>query len=386
MSAPKLRAAEQRIAKQVHRQLENGNITRAARALEAAEVADPTPAVMEKLAQLHPEAEPPPDFDHPKTIPVQIDRKLVKKVLKRAPKGSAPGPSGWTMEHIYAVAFGSEAGMEAVVQFINSGLAGDLPEWEELRASRLVPLLKKGGGIRPIAIGEVWARLMSMCAMAACPDVGPALAPLQVGVGVRGGAQCLGHAIRAGVMEHPDDVTVQLDFKNAFNTLSREAMLKAVAKRVPQMLIYAQWMYKQASPLWLAETPVGAAPLWSKAGVRQGDPCGPLFFALTLQDALRATQLWNDDVRVIAYLDDVFLQGPSDAVTLAYYDLQQQALNIGLDLQPAKCTVYSPNTSNAEEIGDRLGFTVNPGGIVAAGCLASAQVVTGQSVSPRPLC
>ena len=216
MSAPKIRAAEQRIAKQVHRQLQKGNITRAARALEVAEVAEPTHDVMDKLAELHPEAEPPSDFDYPDTIPTQIDRKLVKQVLKRAPKGSAPGPSGWTMEHIQAVAFGSEDGMEAVVAFINAGLTGDMPEWEELRASRLVPLRKKCGGIRPIAIGEVWARLMSMCAMAACPQIGPSLAPLQVGVGVRGGAQCLGHAIRAGVLQHPDHVTVQLDFKNAF--------------------------------------------------------------------------------------------------------------------------------------------------------------------------
>ena len=47
---------------------------------------------------------------------------------------------------------------------------------------------------------------MSNSAMAVCPELGPTLAPLQVGVGVRGGAQCMGHAIRTGVLERPDDV------------------------------------------------------------------------------------------------------------------------------------------------------------------------------------
>jgi hypothetical protein len=34
--------------------------------------------------------------------------------------------------------------------------------------------------VRPIAIGEVWVRLASLCATAACQDAGPALAPLQL--------------------------------------------------------------------------------------------------------------------------------------------------------------------------------------------------------------
>jgi hypothetical protein len=255
---------------------------------------------LKKPAQLHPHAEPPAALDYTEKIPLQIHRKLLKQVLKQAPKGSAPGPSGWTLEDIQAVAFGSEQFMEAVFAFINVDVAGDMPEWNELRASRLIPLLKKGDGIRPIAIGEVWARLLSMCAMSACPIAGPSLHPLKVGFGVRGGAQCLGHAIRAAVLETSDDVTLQLDFENAFNTLSREGMLKAIAERAPQMLKYAACMYRQASPLWLAAAPNNLPTIYSKAGVRQSDPWGPLFFAITLQNALYATRSWHDDAAAVA--------------------------------------------------------------------------------------
>jgi hypothetical protein len=146
---------------------------------------------------------------------VQIGKQKLNKAVERLTRGSAPGLSAWTFEHIEAMYFGSEDGAEGIHCLVNAALAGSLPDWQHIRASRLIPLQKKNGGIRPIAIGELWARLVSMCVMAECADLGPALALLQVGVGVRGAAQCLGHPIMAGVMEHPDDVTVQVDFKSA---------------------------------------------------------------------------------------------------------------------------------------------------------------------------
>jgi hypothetical protein len=109
----------------------------------------------------------------------------------------------------------------------------------------------------------------------------------------------LGHAMRAGLLSHPEDVTMQLDFRSAFNSLSREAMLKAVAHRAPQLFKFADWMYKQPSPLRLAEAPPETAPLWSESGVRQGDPCRPLLFALAIPPVLESVP-WHPSVRLIA--------------------------------------------------------------------------------------
>ena len=75
------------------------------------------------------------------------------------------------------------------------------------------------------------------------------------------------------------------------------------------------WSDPKASPLLLEQV---SEPLWSAAGVRQGDPCGPCLFALTLWDSLEVSSLWHPEVRVIAYLDDVALQGPKEDVADAY--------------------------------------------------------------------
>jgi hypothetical protein len=45
------------------------------------------------------------------------------------------------------------------------------------------------------------------------------LHPLQVAVGVPGGSGCIGHVLHAGMLADAECVTIQLDFRNAFNSL-----------------------------------------------------------------------------------------------------------------------------------------------------------------------
>ena len=68
-------------------------------------------------------------------------------------------------------------------------------------------------GVRPIAVGQVWLRLAAICAMEACPTKGRSMLPHQFGVGGAGGAQCVGHAVKAGMLAHPEHVTIQFDLK-----------------------------------------------------------------------------------------------------------------------------------------------------------------------------
>jgi hypothetical protein len=120
----------------------------------------------------------------------------------------------------------------------------------------------------------VWYRLAALCALAACPEASRTLSPLQVAVGVRGGSQVVGHALRAGMAAAPASVTVQVDWQNAFNTLRRDKMLAAVQQRCPALLPLATWAYGRHSHLIIQQSP--GAMVSSQSGVRQGDPLGPL--------------------------------------------------------------------------------------------------------------
>jgi hypothetical protein len=83
---------------------------------------------------------------------------------------------------------------------------------------------------------------------------------------------------------------------------------------------------------------------------------------------LETVQHWHANVRVIAYLDDTFIQGPRAMVAYAYRDLRRLSEQIGLIMQPAKSTVYSPTGANALSLSEELGFQASQRGIVAAEC------------------
>ena len=88
-----------------YRNLKRSNIKRAAQCLDQAELAEPTLETMQKLAELHPQADP-PEVDVSDTVPVQITAAILAKALQRLPRGTSGGPPGWTYEHIKAACAG----------------------------------------------------------------------------------------------------------------------------------------------------------------------------------------------------------------------------------------------------------------------------------------
>ena len=66
----------------------------------------------------------------------------------------------------------------------------------------------------------------------------------------------------------PDDhVIVKLDFSNAFNSLHRDAMLNAVADRIPSIYKFCHLSYSQPSVLKFNNHHI-----MSEEGPQQGDP------------------------------------------------------------------------------------------------------------------
>jgi len=135
-----------------------------------------------------------------------------------------------------------------LTNLVNLLLNGELPEHvpEIIFGGSVIALQKKNGDIRHIAVGYTLRRLAAKCANACVigSHTIESLAALQLGVGVTGEAEAVIHATRRYVSNRPEDrVIIKLYFKNAFNSLRRDAMLEAVERDIPELHRFAYAAY-----------------------------------------------------------------------------------------------------------------------------------------------
>ena len=72
--------------------------------------------------------------------------------------------SAWTFDLLKQVTFKNKPLIHLITHFLNLLLAGKGGDSSPLLISRLIPLRKSNGVLRPIAISDIWLRLASRCA------------------------------------------------------------------------------------------------------------------------------------------------------------------------------------------------------------------------------
>ena len=136
--------------------------------------------------------------------------------------------------------------------------------------------------IRPIAVGEALRRLVGKCLCQITKwKTSEYFSPYQFGVACPSGAAKIVHGLRDCVEEHwneRDFVVMKVNLCNAFNLVSRQALLDECSTHFLELLQWVAWCYGQHPLLW---SPLGT--IKSEAGLQQGDPLGPLLFCLVLQ-------------------------------------------------------------------------------------------------------
>jgi hypothetical protein len=128
-------------------------------------------------------------------------------------------------------------------------LSGQLPSeiCHLLYGASLCALHKKDGGIRPTAIGNCLRRLTSKLACFQSRNiVNSYLSPHQLGVATKLGCEAAIHTTRTFVNNdlNRSKVVLKLDFKNAFNSVERDCILKEVQCHTPLLYPYLYQVIK----------------------------------------------------------------------------------------------------------------------------------------------
>jgi len=239
----------------------------AARALLADPPAPQTPAVGRKARRLFPP--PAPDMDTPASIEAGFSAELARAeehglrsavpaavpwdaavlATRTAPRGSSPGPSGTRMEHLWALGEEGRDALVGVVLLLTSDAATTrVPAvaTHALAGADLLLLAKPGGvredglpGLRPIAMPDALRKLAaSALAATVRSSAADLLFPAQPGVGVPNACERILHELGAHRAHHPGDAVLQLDFKNAFNLVSRPAGEAVMHRALPVLTFY----------------------------------------------------------------------------------------------------------------------------------------------------
>ncbi|KAL2644563.1 hypothetical protein R1flu_012150 [Riccia fluitans] len=170
--------------------------------------------------------------------------------------------------------------------------------------------------------------------------------PWQFAVATRGGCETIVHGLRATFDLHPDWVVLQIDIRNAFNTISWEAIFHELCSApgtLDPLFPFVRSFYSQHSPLYFVMgTCTGDISTLFSRGHTSGDPLGGALFALGHLRALCSTAAAHPLCIFPSYADDTYIAGPIDAVLPAFHILQDQLSSVGLTIQPAKSTAWCP--------------------------------------------
>ena len=345
-------------------------LSRAAKALQSLPRAPINATTLAALRALHPQAVSPmgslPAHHAAQLISVE---KVLDRAVKRCNNGSAPGISGWTGAHLAAIVNGctKEAvqGFHLLIRDICNGIfTGELHR--RLQACCLTPLTKKTSGIRPIAIMEVFSKCAAHCAVLLIEDRIPSLFPtIQYGVKRSGGSETAAHLMRCllrrcSQASPHQAAALELDFENAFNTVSRKRVWDTLlqhAHATGPMLKAFYVQYSEASPLLVYDGDQFVEELSSTEGVRQGDPFAALAFALMVQPLYEAAiaTIEPSGGRGVAIQDDLAAVATWREVLKVFDYVHAHAHEYGLKLRVDKCELYlPPDTARGHGCTERL--------------------------------
>ncbi|XP_026396185.1 uncharacterized protein LOC113290808 [Papaver somniferum] len=167
------------------------------------------------------------------------------------------------------------------------------------------------------------------------------LGDCQFGVGVPVGGEGILHVVNRflEMKGHSEKMSKFLiDFSNAFNMVSRSQLIKKVRLHCPGISRWVEFCYLRPDKLYYAQYILSSA-----LGVQQGDPLGPLLFALTLHPLVNTIASRCKLDLHARYLDDGKIFGDTLEVAKALRIIETEGPDRGLHLNIKKEEVFWPS-------------------------------------------
>ena len=277
-------------------------------------------------------------------VRVTLDRKLLLQSLRTAPRGSSPGPGGFTYEHARVLLDDSDT-FDLLVEALNSLARGAVPVdvSAALMRARLTALSKPDGGVRGIATGTTLRRLVGRTLAKQFAKAFEAeCSPFQYALSARAGTDCVGHMIRAITDSDPTATVLKVDGIGAYDHVSRAAMLQRLVNMEEgrAILPFVRLSYGSPSSYQWFNEDGECRTVTQVEGGEQGDPLMPLLFSIGIQGALEevSTQLLAGE-QLCAFLDDVYVVCQPGRVRFMY-NILADALGrvVGIQLHATSMT------------------------------------------------
>jgi hypothetical protein len=220
---------------------------------------------------------------------------------------------------------------------------------------RLVPITPQESlqKVRPISVGEVIYRIAGLLSLRSV-DPQKVFPTIQLGINTPGGVERALHKLQAAVEQHHNNntiIAISTDIKNAFNTCSRSNIFTSItsSNNTARIAPIFHWSHCRPTPLLVYNNNGNLIDVvYSREGVRQGDPLASMGFGICMQPIYEDVQRHAPDVCMAAIQDDLTMVGPYHAVFAAYDHLEHLlAVRGDMQLQPIKCRVLIPTTQSA---------------------------------------